>query len=247
MPGLSETPPFPTASLQFRAADAVPSCTTGTICNGFRTIAVGAYNSHSSGREIAPFSSAGPTRDGRIKPDLVAPGVSILAARSAPLQPNGDDALLTRKSGTSMAAPHVTGAVALMFEAAQHPLPVETTRRLLLASTHKGDPETELTRTGSGYLDIESAVAAARSYAPTAQPQKPDREATMSQVNSKFPVPERDRVAFEPDELEPLAPAATAFSFDHFEHFNNSNQANDLADDYIKNMLRADFQMQSLT
>ena len=148
----------------FHARDADPTTTTGTICNGFRTIAVGAYNGHSPSRTLAPFSSSGPTRDGRVKPDLVAPGEAVLAARSAR---RGEEVpLLTRKSGTSMAAPHVTGTVACMFEAAGRPLPIETTRRLLLASTDReGRTAENADRIGSGYLDVERAVEAARQFA----------------------------------------------------------------------------------
>jgi hypothetical protein len=79
----------PRCQSNFSAKDAVSISTTGTICNGFRTIAVGAYNLHSPRRELAPFSSSGPTRDGRLKPDLVAPGVRVLAARSAPRAADG--------------------------------------------------------------------------------------------------------------------------------------------------------------
>jgi subtilisin family serine protease len=57
------------------------------------------------------FSSRGPTADGRLKPDVVAPGERILSCRSqSPDQtPNG---LYVRLSGTSMAAPHVSGLLA---------------------------------------------------------------------------------------------------------------------------------------
>lgn len=148
----------------FSNDDATSVCTTGTICNGCRTIAVGAYNPHSHRMEIASFSSAGPTRDGRLKPDLVAPGVHILAARSAPNDnPSLNRPLLVRKSGTSMAAPHVAGAVALIFEAAGRPLHIGETHKLLLGSTQwNPDLEEERHRFGSGYLDIESALDAAR-------------------------------------------------------------------------------------
>jgi subtilisin family serine protease len=150
---------------RFEAEDADPSCTTGTIANGFSTIAVGAYDPSHPDRPLARFSSAGPTRDGRQKPDLVAPGVRIEAACSAPY--GGRDAdLLTRKSGTSMAAPHVSGTIALMFEAAARPLSIHQTRSILLPAADEvsGNGELRL-RVGSGYLNSQRAVAAAREVA----------------------------------------------------------------------------------
>jgi subtilisin family serine protease len=62
--------------------------------------------------EIAPFSSLGPVSvegSGRIKPELVAPGVDVFSS-----MPNASYGIL---SGTSMAGPHVVGTVALMWSA----------------------------------------------------------------------------------------------------------------------------------
>ena len=55
-------------------------------------------------------------RTGRYKPDLVAPGYRILAARSTPAGSETPLHQMRRNSGTSMAAPHVTGAGAAMME-----------------------------------------------------------------------------------------------------------------------------------
>jgi len=70
--------------------------------------------------DLARFSSAGPTRDGRMKPDVTAPGLAIISARSrnAPIAANRimSDGVHWANQGTSMAAPHVTGAVALLLE-----------------------------------------------------------------------------------------------------------------------------------
>lgn len=65
---------------------------------------------------VSYFSSKGPTGDGRIKPDLVAPGerITSCAAGRALTGVHGESgqAVYVEDSGTSMAAPHVSGAIA---------------------------------------------------------------------------------------------------------------------------------------
>ncbi|SDL47525.1 phage tail tip lysozyme [Pseudomonas indica] len=153
-----------TCQSRLHPQDADPRSTTGTICNSQRSIAVGAYDAEDPDRPLARFSSAGPTVDGRIKPDLVAPGVQVWAARSTPRRSHTPRPALVANSGTSMAAPHVTGAVANMFEAAGRALSIEETRRLLLGSTEPPAPDDDPMRIGSGYLDLSRAVAATRAW-----------------------------------------------------------------------------------
>ena len=80
----------------------------------YSSMAVGATDPSSSGYPIAGFSSRGPTYctatgAAAIKPDISAPGVNTYSA-----YPGGS---YTNLSGTSMASPHVNGAIALMFHA----------------------------------------------------------------------------------------------------------------------------------
>jgi subtilisin family serine protease len=89
--------------------------------NALHAITVGSthrYMPHTYG--VTYTSSKGPTLDGRLKPDLLAPGERItsaatgaLAAGVPPLQSTDSDAArYIEDSGTSMAAPHVSGAIA---------------------------------------------------------------------------------------------------------------------------------------
>lgn len=83
--------------------------TIGSVSCGFESIVVGSFDAHKPSLPLSWFSSEGPTRDGRQKPEISAPGHVVVAALSR----SGDG--VTRKSGTSMAAPAVTGLVALLL------------------------------------------------------------------------------------------------------------------------------------
>jgi subtilisin family serine protease len=113
-------------------------------------ITVGATTSGAS-PEMASFSSAGPTPISlRLKPDVVAPGTSILSSRPGGWQ---------LSSGTSMAAPHVSGAVALLLQ--RHPEWTPAQVKSALIATARplagGDGGLGPTREGAGVVDVTAA------------------------------------------------------------------------------------------
>lgn len=145
----------------FSEQDDNRSYTIGSISCGKSTIAVGSYLSGVPNFELSPFTAEGPTRDGRQKPEVSAPGQylnpywdwGILAARSLSQG-------ATRKSGTSMAAPHVTGLIALLMQAAGRPLSINEIRDIVIQTARK-NPSLGTdwhSRYGVGRVDALSAV-----------------------------------------------------------------------------------------
>ncbi|MBP2029561.1 PGF-pre-PGF domain-containing protein [Methanohalophilus levihalophilus] len=99
--------------------DGPTSDTIGLPATAKNCLTIGASeNLHSFGgtksdnaSEIASFSSRGPTDDGRIKPDLVAPGTYVVSTNSHVVNSSFDYVIM---SGTSMATPLTAGTVALV-------------------------------------------------------------------------------------------------------------------------------------
>ena len=120
--------------------------------NAASVITVGATHrrdAHTYG--VSYFSSRGPTGDGRLKPDLVAPGEKIRST----VPGHGDD----RLDGTSMAAPHVSGAAALIMARHRELIgqPQKIKETLCQTATDLGrEPYFQ----GAGLLDILRALQA---------------------------------------------------------------------------------------
>jgi serine protease AprX len=116
---------------------------------------------------LCPISSRGVTEDGFAKPDLIAPGRKIVSALAAGIGTQGStlagefpDRVTfdghIRLSGTSMSAPMVAGAVALLLERRSDLTPGQIKQILVsTASAYPGQPD------AAGALNIAAAVAAA--------------------------------------------------------------------------------------
>lgn len=89
----------------------VDSHSISSLACGNSTIAVSNYDHLTNKINIS--SSQGPTRDGRFKPDVTAPGSNIVAAKGF----SNDEEKWVSKTGTSMASPYVTGVIGLMLNA----------------------------------------------------------------------------------------------------------------------------------
>jgi len=102
---------------------------------------------HSKGIYLAPFSSRGPTLDGRTKPEICAPGVSVTSAAA-----NTPGSYVTW-SGTSMATPFVSGTIALALQNPIAPVtPADIKERLISTARDlgPGGPDNDW---GAGLID----------------------------------------------------------------------------------------------
>ncbi len=125
--------------LEFSAGNAGPGTETiGSPATGKNVIATGAseniagtlastYGLYADGPDtMADFSSTGPCADGRIKPDLVAPGTWIASAASSAAPDEASiawtaiDNYYVYMGGTSMSGPHAAGAAAVFVQFYQH-------------------------------------------------------------------------------------------------------------------------------
>lgn len=132
---------------------------TGTLiapADADSILAVGAMHSD---YEIAAFSSTGPTADGRTKPDIIAQGVSVIAADGS-----GTSGYIAA-NGTSLSTPLVAGAAALLLSSRPELTPMQI-REAILQTAYRysdtNDPSKTLSYPnnyyGQGILDIYKAL-----------------------------------------------------------------------------------------
>nr|WP_244961619.1 S8 family serine peptidase [Clavibacter zhangzhiyongii] len=118
--------------------------------------------------QVAGFSSRGPVlADGSdiLKPDVTAPGVSIIAATN---NAEGAEPTFALLSGTSMAAPHVAG-LALLYLGERPNAPVSEIKSALMTTAYDtkdadGDPVTDPFAQGAGHVDARRYLDAGLLY-----------------------------------------------------------------------------------
>ncbi len=124
---------------------ALPANTLNAPADADSILAVGAVNSLGV---RASFSSVGPTADGRIKPDIMAQGVSVYSAASL-----GNT--YTYASGTSLSCPLIAGVAALVLSAHPNLTPMQVITAIKSTASHANAPNREM---GWGIANALAAV-----------------------------------------------------------------------------------------
>jgi len=114
--------------------------------DGINTLGIGAVDSN---KEVAGFSSRGPTSDGRIKPDVVTQGINVYGAIAGNYNGYGT------ANGTSVSAPIASGIAALLLSAHPHLLNSQVRSILFETANNSKTPDN---KRGYGLLSALDAV-----------------------------------------------------------------------------------------
>jgi minor extracellular serine protease Vpr len=152
--GLDEDVDVPVVSVPLRVAQVALAAIAR---NEHPAISIGLPSVVRNGGEglIAPFSSRGLAFDGRVKPDVAAPGVAIVT--SEPGANEDGTASFGTVNGSSPAAAVVAGAAAVLTQA--RPGLRGADLKSLLTGTARPIPDTSVTAQGGGLVDLGAAAA----------------------------------------------------------------------------------------
>jgi subtilisin family serine protease len=159
---LDEDTPVPVVSIQ----SAVAAKVLAAIVHGHDAgVSIGvAHDVENTGAQaVAAFSSTGLAYDGRVKPDVVAPGVSI--ATTEPSAANGGVTRYGTVNGSSAAAAAVAGAAAVLA-GARPTLRADSLRSALVGSARR-IPAVSVAAEGAGLISLGGAAAAELTSDPT--------------------------------------------------------------------------------
>jgi hypothetical protein len=133
----------------------LPFDTIGVTAGAKNIITVGSIFNNGTASDISGFSSRGPAKDGRVKPDVVARGTSVLST-----VPTNNYA---RMSGTSMSTPVVSGIAALLVEQwrktfnGASPTPAQLKALIIAGADDLGNPGPDYTF-GFGVVNAKRSV-----------------------------------------------------------------------------------------
>jgi len=127
---------------------AIPSL--GSAADGDSIISVGAVMNNGN---IAGFSSNGPTSDGRIKPDVVAQGVSVYVAVMKSI--SGNDYTYEYSGGTSFSTPITAGVCALILSVHPELTPMQVRDALRNTANNSNNPNNIM---GWGIINAYDAI-----------------------------------------------------------------------------------------
>lgn len=183
----------------FSAGNAGGSRTIGNPAEGKNVVAVGATgdNKNLSWNSMAGFSSRGTADDGRIKPDLVAPGVDVMSAYCPTCSMGVSNAVGTsygEQSGTSMSCPGAAGAAAVAYgyyrDLVGHLPPADMIKAILINGVDEMDNYPVLgPDQGFGRLNLSTSLFTL----PTRQQIWKERPASLStgeEVVYTYPIPD---------------------------------------------------------
>ncbi|NWQ43509.1 S8 family serine peptidase [Bacillus sp. EB106-08-02-XG196] len=171
----------------FRLTKADGERLKATASSGITFTSVGSVVTE--GNHLAGFSSRGPaTKNYDIKPDVVAPGVSVHSTYPEYIHSPEDgidySSAYARISGTSMASPHVAGIAALILQAHPDYTPFDV-KAALMNTSDKLSGDYSVYEVGAGLVDVKEAVHADVSVKVMDKTQNKDQNGSLVTIDEE--------------------------------------------------------------